>query len=304
MAVLLTVNGLTKRFGSTLAVDGLGFTIEKGRCAALLGPNGAGKTTTLNMLCGLLEPTAGRIGFSEMTTGDIRKHIGYMPQSPVFFNWMTGNEFMHFVGKLFGLGGKEIKRRTDELLELMGLKDAAKRRIGGYSGGMKQRLGFAQAMINRPELLILDEPVSALDPVGRRELLELLKAMKQETTILFSTHVLHDADDLCDDILIMKQGRIALAGTLDELRQAYRKPLVVVESEASLTGWADEIRDLAFVQNVNVLASGKSVSITVTDMDTARSVLMMKLAEQNLPVLRFEAAYASLESLFLEVVEA
>ncbi|MCL6458618.1 MAG: ABC transporter ATP-binding protein [Gorillibacterium sp.] len=300
--IYLQAQHLTKVFGSFRAVDGIDFTIGKGRCAALLGPNGAGKTTTLNMLCGLLSPTSGTIGLASQSDRDIRQHIGYMPQLPVFFNWMTGREFLYFAGRLFNLEKKELVSRTDELLKLMGIYEARNRRIGGYSGGMKQRLGFAQAMIHRPELLVLDEPVSALDPTGRREILELLRAMKKETTILFSTHVLHDAEDLCDDVLIMKAGKIVLSGPLDELRRAHRKPLIVVEAEVSLQEWAEGTRTLPFVTRVD--SSGQTAAITVNDMTAAREYLLADLASKRLPITRFEAAYTTLENLFLEAIEA
>ncbi|MBC8079240.1 MAG: ABC transporter ATP-binding protein [Gorillibacterium sp.] len=299
---LLQAQHLTKAFGRVRAVDDITFTIGKGRCAALLGPNGAGKTTTLNMLCGLLRPTSGTIGLTGNQGTDIRKHIGYMPQFPVFFNWMTGREFLIFAGRLFKLERKELASRADELLKMIGLYEVRNRRIGGYSGGMKQRLGFAQAMIHRPELLVLDEPVSALDPVGRREILELLRVMKNETTILFSTHVLHDAEDLCDDILIMKAGKIVLAGPLDELRRDYQKPLIYVEAEVSLQEWAESIRTQPFVTKVE--SNGRTAVITVNNRAAAREFLFADLAQKRLPVTRFDTANTTLENLFLEVIEA
>jgi ABC-2 type transport system ATP-binding protein len=301
-AALLTANHLTKRFGQVLAVDAIDFTIGQGRCVALLGPNGAGKTTTLSMLCGLVAPTSGTIGLDNRPGADIRRHIGYLPQQPVFFDWMTGKEFMLFAGRLFHLGGKELAARTDELLKLMGLYEARNRRIGGYSGGMKQRLGFAQALIHRPELLVLDEPVSALDPGGRREMMELLRELKGHTTILFSTHVLHDAEEICDDILIMKAGRIIVSGTLAELRQSSRKPLIVIEAETSLKDWAARVKGVPFISHLE--QEDRSVAITVQDehLNEARAWLLADLAAHYLPVTRFEAAQATLENLFMEAI--
>ena len=191
---LLDVQGLTQIFGATKAVNDISFTIDEGRCAAILGPNGAGKTTTIRMLAGLLSPTSGRIHFQSLPRGaDRRQLIGYLPQVPAF--WLddrAGISDSCWQAMRLKREGS-CRSRSTEWLERVGIAEAAKRRIAGYSGGMKQRLGLAQALIHRPKLLILDEPVSALDPIGRREVMGLLRDLKQETTILFSTHVLHDA---------------------------------------------------------------------------------------------------------------
>ncbi len=209
--LLITIDSLTKQFGKKQAVRELSFEIKKGSCTALLGPNEAGKTTTLKMLAGLLAPTKGRIYFNEQPTGDLRKYVGFLPQFPVFCNWMTAREFLEYVGKLSGLPKRAAAEKTIELIELVGLKDAGDQRIGGFSGGMKQRLGIAQAMIHSPKLLMLDEPVSALDPVGRRDVITMLTELKKHTTILFPTHVLSDAEEVCDEIVIIRKGELALS---------------------------------------------------------------------------------------------
>lgn len=176
---LLAVRALSKQFAKVSAVKEISFSITAGHCVSLLGPNGAGKTTTLQMLTGLLKPTSGTIAFTINTQGDWRQQIGYLPQYPTFYNWMTGQEFLDYVGKLAHMSTKILKVRSAEMLQLVGLTDAGNRKIGGYSGGMKQRLGIAQALIHSPQLLLLDEPVSALDPLGRREVLDLLNRIKK-----------------------------------------------------------------------------------------------------------------------------
>ncbi len=226
------VSGLAKSYGKLKAVDGISFAIERGHCVALLGPNGAGKTTSLNMLAGLLRPTAGTISFEGLPAGgDRRTLIGYLPQETAIFGWMTGSEYLRMVGELFGLSRADAAKRADELLDTLSLGEAGRRRVGGYSGGMKQRLGLAQALVSKPQLLILDEPVSGLDPVGRRDVLELLKRLKTTTTILFSTHVLPDAEELSDDVLIIRGGSIIVSGTMEALRERYQMPIVEVEFE-------------------------------------------------------------------------
>lgn len=303
MTALLQINQLAKHYGVNKAVDGINFVIREGRCAALLGPNGAGKTTTLKMLSGLLQPTGGSIDFSELDRNtDRRKYIGYLPQYPAFYPWMSGHEFLIFAGQLAHLSRKEAVARTEEMLDLVGLKDAKNRRIGGYSGGMKQRLGLAQAMIHRPKLLILDEPVSALDPLGRRELLNLLLQIKNETTILFSTHVLHDAEQICDDILIMQKGEIAVQGDLEEVRRQYQRPLIYVRTEPSGKEWLSSLGTLPHVKEVDI--SGHQATLIVDHLAEAKKEILERIVGQNVPIERFEVGRTTLEDLFIEVVKS
>ncbi len=302
---LLEVSGLTKRFGSNAAVDGISLRIAPGRCTALLGPNGAGKTTTLKMLSGLLAPTSGSIRFQERPDhGDLRDSIGYLPQYPAFFNWMSGKEFLMLTAKLARMSTKAAADRSSELLERVGLAAAAKRKIGGYSGGMKQRLGLAQAIIHRPKLLILDEPVSALDPQGRREVMSLLEEMKRETTILFSTHVLHDAEEISDDVLIMNQGRIVVEGDLRQLMRERQQALIRIKIGGGSSGnWVRSLPDRPFVMDAKETAPGE-IELQVTDISEARRALLSEMAEQGMELERFEIGQTTLEDLFMKAVQA
>ncbi|RKP51552.1 ABC transporter ATP-binding protein [Cohnella endophytica] len=299
---LLEVGGLTKRFGANAAVDGLSFAISQGRCMALLGPNGAGKTTTLKMLSGLLEPSSGTIRFIGEARADIRESIGYLPQYPSFFNWMSGKEFLEFTAKLARIPAKEAASRAKELLERVGLKDAAKRKISGYSGGMKQRLGLAQAVIHRPKLLILDEPVSALDPQGRREVMELLKEMKRETTILFSTHILHDAEEISDDVMIMDRGHIVVEGDLQQLMRDHGKPQIRIKVGNADPAWVQGLRDRPFVREFE-FALGL-ITLQVTNLHEARESLFREFVDQGLEIEGFEMGQTTLEDLFMKAVQA
>jgi len=303
MKELLRVKELSKTFGAMTAVDGISFTIGEGRCVALLGPNGAGKTTTLKMLSGLLAPTKGSVGFAGAEGGDIRAHIGYLPQYPAFYKWMTAKEYLEYVGKLAGLGGKQVKAKAAELLKLVGVEEARNRKIGGFSGGMKQRLGIAQALIHSPRLVILDEPVSALDPLGRREVLELIRLIKQETTILFSTHVLHDAEEVSDDVLIMQKGRIAISGSLEQVRKEHQQPLIRVWTEdATVKHWANGLSAELGSLVESVECDGREARIQVTDLKKAQIAVLSSLAAKQVPVTKFEIAETSLEDLFMKVV--
>jgi len=299
---LLKVSNLVKKYGNMDAVKGINFRIEEGRCVALLGPNGAGKTTTLKMLSGLLEPTSGTIDFKGEVAKDLRQFIGYSPQYPAFYNWMSGREFLVFAGQLAKLKRKEAEKRSEELLERVGLMNAKKRKIGGYSGGMKQRLGLAQALIHRPKLLILDEPVSALDPLGRREVLNMMKEIKKETTILFSTHVLHDAEEISDDILIMHAGEIAISSRLESVMEEYRQPILQIEFESQVDDWLESLVKFSFVSEVNI--QGNKTSIVLRDIVNGKQTLLKEIVDKKLPIRKFEISQTTLEDLFMKVVKA
>ncbi|MFC5648701.1 ATP-binding cassette domain-containing protein [Paenibacillus solisilvae] len=304
---LLHVQGLTKIFGAAKAVDDISFTIGEGRCVALLGPNGAGKTTTIRMLTGLLAADSGQMHVQSLAPGaDRRQIIGYLPQTPVFYGWMTGREYLIHASRLCGLSRKEAASRSTEWLERVGIIEAANRRVAGYSGGMKQRLGLAQALIHRPRLLILDEPVSALDPIGRREVMGLLRDLKRETTVLFSTHVLHDAEELCDDVLIMREGRIAIGGSILDIRNEHRKSVLFLDTEGDrksrewLNQWLQQ--PLQGIQSYERLPSGSGVKLIVDEINIARQTVLEQLLASNVQLTRLEVGYTTLEDLFMEAV--
>jgi ABC-2 type transport system ATP-binding protein len=299
---LLEVRQLTKSFHSTQAVKDITFRIEERRCVTLLGPNGAGKTTTLRMLSGLLTADEGTIRFEGIDQGeDIRKLIGYLPQYPVFYNWMTGLEYLVYVGQLSLMSKRSAQERANTLLARVGLADAAKKRVGGYSGGMRQRLGLAQAMMHSPKLVILDEPVSALDPIGRREVLDMMRDMKSETTILFSTHVLPDAEEISDDLLIMNEGRIVIAGSKSSIMEQYRQPIIRLRGEVSLDEWLPKLIALEGIEHV--VCSGEHAQLEASDMTKGRMALIKLIAELGIPIRKLEIAELSLEDIFMKAVQ-
>ncbi|MFZ7944347.1 MULTISPECIES: ABC transporter ATP-binding protein [Bacillaceae] len=298
---LIQITGLKKSFQGIEVIKGLDFTLEKGKCIALLGPNGAGKTTTLRMLSGLMNPTSGRINFTKSKKNeDIRDLIGYLPQFPVFYEWMSGLEFLVYVGKLAGLTGKEAKERSLELLQLVGILDAKNRKVGKYSGGMKQRLGIAQALIHRPQLIMLDEPVSALDPIGRREVLDLLEGLKKETTILFSTHILSDAEEVCDKILFLHNGEIVESGTMAELRERHQQAKIDLYFRGKAEDYSSIFTSDELTQSLR--NEGNRVSIFVENIALARQSFLKRISEQNLPLEKFEISSMTLEDVFMKVV--
>ena len=211
----VVVSGLTKTFGASRALDGVDLAVPEGAVFGFLGPNGAGKTTTLRILAGLARPTSGSASvFGHDVTRDadsVHALIGYLPDVPGFYKWMTATEYLELSGRLFGLEPAVLEQRSHALLDLAGLTGVTTR-IGGYSRGMKQRLGVAQALINAPRLLLLDEPTSALDPIGRREVLEMIASLAGRTTVFFSTHILADVERVCSDVAILARGRVVAAG--------------------------------------------------------------------------------------------
>ena len=202
------------------AVDSLNLTIYPGEVFGLLGPNGSGKTTTIKLILGLLFPTAGiiRVFGSSPRNSLIKKRIGFLPEESYFYKYLNANETMDFYGRLFGLPSGERKKRTEKLLKLVGLIPSRNRPVGEYSKGMARRIGFAQALINDPDILILDEPTTGLDPLGRREVKDLvLELKKMGKTVLLSSHLLADVEDMCDRIAILHAGRLIAEGKVDEL---------------------------------------------------------------------------------------
>lgn len=298
---LVQISGLKKSFQGTEVIKGLDFSLEKGKCIALLGPNGAGKTTTLRMLSGLMSPSSGTITFTDAKKGeDIRRFIGYLPQFPVFYEWMSGLEFLTYVGKLAGLSHKQAEEQSLDLLQLVGILDAKNRKVGKYSGGMKQRLGIAQALIHRPELIMLDEPVSALDPIGRREVLDLLEGLKKETTILFSTHILNDAEEVCDEILFLHNGRIVESGTMEVLRDRHQQAKIDLIFKAQSEEYREFFTNHELTNSVNL--DGNRLSINVKNIDLARRCFLQEISEKNWPLEKFELSSMTLEDVFMKVV--
>jgi ABC-2 type transport system ATP-binding protein len=193
-------------------LDGLDLSVQKSETFGLLGPNGAGKTTTLKLLLGLIRPSEGTATVLNHTAGDAKalERIGFLPENPYFYSHLTGREFMDFVGRLFGLNGKTRKERTSELLEMVALdKTAYDKPLGKYSKGMLQRLGIAQSLVNDPDVLFWDEPMSGLDPIGRRDVRMILAKLKeQKKTIFFNSHLLPDVNEVCDRVGVLNRGKL------------------------------------------------------------------------------------------------
>jgi ABC-2 type transport system ATP-binding protein len=307
MSEAIRCEGLTKRYGEILALDALDLEVPAGSIFGFLGRNGAGKTTTMRLLAGLAQPTEGKawIGGVESTNGDntVRGKFGYLPQDPAFYTWMTPREYLNYVGQLFAMPDAERRERVEEVLSRVGLKEAARRRIGGFSGGMHQRLGIAQALLHRPPILLLDEPTSALDPAGRHEILELLAALRGEVTVFFSSHILADVERICDTIAIIHQGRLVLVEARETLLQRYAINTALLEIDPA-TGpispdFLEGLRAFPWVERV--MLEEHSVRVVLRDVDTGRRALLPYVVRQGLLLNRYEWVRPTLEEIFLQV---
>jgi ABC-2 type transport system ATP-binding protein len=302
------VEDLRKTFSAVRALDGLSLSVEPGSVFGFLGPNGAGKTTTIRILAGLARATGGRAWVDGVeVTADRRqvgRHIGYLPEDPAFYPWMTPSELLDHVGRVFGLSATERQSRTRDLLDLVGLNEAARRRAGGFSGGMRQRLGIAQALVNRPPVLLLDEPVSSLDPAGRRELLQLIDRLRGQCTVFMSTHILADVERVCDSVGIINRGKLVTEARQKDLLERYAVPAFEIEVDHGLgeplLAWSRTLRQAPWV--TSVVASDRTARIVVNDVSTAKQELVASAIQAGLVLTRYEVVRPSLEDVFLQLV--
>jgi len=293
---ILEISGLEKHFGEKKVLRGVDFSVAENRDFGFVGKNGAGKTTTMKITLGLLAADAGevlvcgeKVHYGNTATN---RFIGYLPDVPEFYSFMTPAEYLRFCGEIAGLDKKEIRSRSEELLKLVGLGDE-KHRIKGFSRGMKQRLGIAQALLGRPKLLICDEPTSALDPMGRKEILDVLVAAKAETTILFSTHILSDVEHICDEMALLNEGRIVMQGSIEDVKRKRRSNATEIRMDS-------EEETKALTDAFGELTRDGSGSLILADPSKLPGVLRF-MADRNMQPARIEKQEATLEDIFLEM---
>ena len=294
---MLRITGLHKQFGDKAVLRGLDLTVPEHSIFGFIGKNGAGKTTTMKTVLGLLKADAGEI----LVNGEpvvygqtaTNRHIGYLPDVPAFYPFMTAQEYLRFCGQISGMDRAVCESRCKQLLDLVGLS-SEKHRVKGFSRGMKQRLGIAQALLNQPKLLICDEPTSALDPVGRKEILDILLAVREQTTVLFSTHILSDVERICTDIAVLDNGVIGLQGKLDHMKAQFRSEEYLLETE--------RLEDIPVLLRVfaHMQQTGQN-HLTFHEKDHAAADVLRFLADRSIPILKLERAEPTLESLFMEV---
>jgi ABC-2 type transport system ATP-binding protein len=310
MTNAISMAGLTKHFKGVKAITDLTLDVPAGTVFGFLGPNGAGKTTALRVLAGLARPTAGRAtvnGLPVSAAGDHRRELGYLAQDPRFYGWMTGRETLRYVA---GFHDADSGREAwiDQLLERVGIADAADRRTATYSGGMRQRLGIAQALVGRPAVVLLDEPVSALDPIGRKDVLDLMRELKGETTVFYSTHILDDVQRVSDHVAILDQGRLVKAAPTQVLLGSFTKDTLRVilggASEATLVG----LGAIPGVTSVTVVSrdGGTTTFEVLTDAgasgDVQRSITRFAV-DAGLTLIGNAEDTLNLETVFLKLID-
>lgn len=301
----LKIDNLHKSFGKNTIINGLSMSIPENTIFGFLGKNGAGKTTTMKMILGFLKKDEGSIEVfgEEVSFGQSKtnRFIGYLPDVPEFYGYMTAKEYLNLCGAITGLSKNEIKNKSVELLELVGLRDVNKR-ISGYSRGMKQRLGIAQALLNSPELLICDEPTSALDSLGRKEILDIILKIKDSTTVIFSTHILSDVEAICDHVVVLDKGKNVLEGSIDELKNIKRKNTIKIRFKSD-----KELKAFKSLDKFsNLLTNEKGDTLYLTDEDNQLKDLdiLYELYKLNIFPLEIKIEEPTLENIFMEVTKA
>ncbi|MGD8605573.1 MAG: ABC transporter ATP-binding protein [Anaerolineales bacterium] len=307
---VIQTTGLTKQFGSITAVDQLSLSVPRHSIVGFLGPNGAGKSTTIKLLLGLIKPTSGEgtVFGKDIRTQNtsIRQRLGYLAQHPSFYPNLTARETLRFVARFFYTDEALIEYRIDESLDLVGLKNKADRVIKSFSGGEMQRLGIAQAYINHPDLLILDEPAAALDPMGRADVLDIMTELRQTSTIFFSTHILDDVQRVSDRVVILNHGKLVTEGPIEELLLGddgvwYDVQLIGADDRSKET-----LQEQPWVVNVEELAveETRHWRVAVSDDQAAQQhLLRLLLAQESVRVIHFGRQTYELEDVFMKLVE-
>jgi ABC-2 type transport system ATP-binding protein len=309
---MIKVEQLSKRYGSTVAVDSIDFEVKKGEIVGFLGPNGAGKSTTMRMLAGYLPPTS---GWAEVAGYDIfsqslraREHIGYLPENVPLYPDMRVNEFLRYRGALKGVPGRRMSERLTDVIDLCGLGDVQKKVIGRLSKGYRQRVGLADAMIHEPDLLILDEPTIGLDPNQIRQVRDLIRNLKRHHTILLSTHILPEVEMLCSRVIILNRGKIEALDTPQNLRAKLGAAghILLDARVADPRAAAAELRKVAGVESVTTRADGAWTIFTIHAAGGAdpREALFQHAASNSWPVRELSRSAVSLEQVFAEVTHA
>lgn len=306
MSDILRIENLSKSFGGKKAVDNLSFSVPEGSVFGFIGANGAGKTTAMKMALGLLRPDSGEIYVcgEKVSCGQTKtnRHVGYLPDVPEFYKYLRPDEYLKLCGDITGVDKSILPGRIAELLAMVGL-EGVKRKIGGFSRGMRQRLGIAQALLNEPKLLICDEPTSALDPVGRKEILDILFQVKGKTTVVFSTHILSDVERICDRIAVIDHGKLVLAGTIQELKAKHRADGVNVEF-ASAGDMEQFLKIPALAPFVmDTVPNGLSAVLRGHSAAEVQTAVLQSLAQSGILPLKLEVLEPTIESLYMEVTQ-
>ena len=309
---VMETNGLSKSYKSVKALEGVNLQVRRNSIYGFLGPNGAGKSTAIKLLVGLIQPTAGTATVFgkdiQSNSREIRKRIGYLAQEPRFYDYMTAREILRYTLNFFYRGPKDLmEARIEEMLELVGLADKADRPVRGFSGGERQRLGIAQAQVNYPDLLILDEPAASLDPMGRHDVLKVMEKLRKQTTIFYSTHILEDVQRVSDSVAILDKGRLIAEAPIQELLSGNGTgPVFLLTLKGNPEAAQRRVAAQPWVKDINVEPVNGHITwqVNVTDADTAEAELQsLILEDRDLRILSFGRKTYNLEEIFLSMVE-
>lgn len=265
----LEIKHVKKAYKDKIAVNDFSMELSTGECVGLIGPNGAGKSTLLKMITDMIKPDEGEVLLNGNKIAQMKREIGYLPQYPNFYHWMTARETLAFMGQLSGLQKEELIHSIPEILAKVGLREVGNSKVGTFSGGMKQRLGIAQALLHKPALIVMDEPVSALDPIGRREVVNLIRDIKQDTTIILSTHILSDAEEICERFVMISNGIKIEDTTIAELFARSNKNKLSIQCTAKDLKWIDVAKKLPYVREIEV--TGNRIDIEVENIQTDKT---------------------------------
>lgn len=311
---MIEVKNLTKRYGNTLAVDNISFTIETGKIYGLLGPNGAGKSTTMNIITGCLAATSGEVLINGYSIFDepveAKKYIGYLPEQPPLYTDMTPAEYLYFVAEAKGVRADEIPRAVEEVMEETGITDVADRLIKNLSKGYRQRVGIAQAMLGSPEVIILDEPTVGLDPQQIIEIRELIKSLGRDRTVILSSHILPEVSAICDDIIIISHGKIVANGPMREISSSLKSETImditVKATKDEVTSVLSSISGITRFEITETSTDASGVSTTSakvhypTDIDL-RETVTFAFSDIRRAVISMTVEESSLEDIFLQL---
>ncbi len=311
-ASAIRMDGLTKHYPGVQALTDLTLDVPAGSTYGFLGPNGAGKSTTLKILGGLIRPSSGTANIADVPLAAgaaYRREVGYLAQDPRFYDWMTGRETLQFVASLAHDASSAERGWIDATLARVGLADAAERRTKTYSGGMRQRLGIAQALVTKPGVLLLDEPVSALDPIGRREVLDLMGDLKGQVTVFYSTHILDDVQRVSDQVAILDHGRLVLASPTAELLGSFTKDRLRVALGSASDATAVDLAELPDVVSVEPADRDGDVRSYLVRVQPERVAAVQRsvtrfAADNDLAVIENGLVRLDLEDVFLRLVDS
>jgi ABC-2 type transport system ATP-binding protein len=315
-SLVIETQNLSKTYKEAQALKGLNLTVKQNSIFGFLGPNGAGKSTTIKILLGLIQPSGGQATIfghdSRRGSVEIRKRVGYLAQDPRYYEHMTARQIVGYTARFFYRGPKDLlEARVQEVIELVGLEDKADRAVRGFSGGERQRLGIAQAQVNYPDLLILDEPAASLDPMGRHDVLEVMEKLRKYTTIFYSTHILEDVQRVSDTVAILNRGALIAEAPINKLlagdgSSAIYDISLKSAAETAITDARSRVTGQPWVQNLSVAAEDGRINwqVSVTDEAAAEDLLLrLILEDRSLKVKHFGRKSYNLEEVFLNLVE-